>query len=423
MKYLVLLLLILLIGVADAETVHVIRIDGAITEGTSIDVKEGMEEAIMENAVAILIEIDTPGGIADATLDISKEILNSKIPVITYVSPSGAIAASAGSFILISGNIAAMSPGTTVGAAMPVTIGPGGMDVADEKTIKFFAGHMKSIASKRGRNATEAEKFVTENLVLNDRNALKFDIIDLIADNREDLLKKVDGMTVKVGDENVTLHTEGAEIVLKKKTLRSEIMNILGNPQIAFILLLVGIYGIIFGFMAPGTYVPETIGAVCLILALYGMGLFDVNAFGTILIIAAILLFIAEALTPTYGVLTVAGMVCLVLGAFMFPMEPFLPVEWFNEFRLLVFGMAIASAAFFLFALGAILKSRKKKVTTGTEELIGKVVKAETDIDPEGMIKVRGEIWKARTEGEGIKMGEKVEIIGRDGLTLIVRKV
>ncbi len=411
----------------DEKVIYVLRIDGTVTEGTALDVVEGLQEAEEMDAEAVLIELDTPGGLVSSMLKISEAILNSEVPVITYVTPKGAIAASAGSFILISSNIAAMSPGTTTGAAMPVEIGVEGRKAADEKTINFFAGHFESVAASRGRNATQAKRFVTDNDVLNENLALERGIIDLIAENENDLLNKVDGMTVKIEDENRTLATKDASLYIKQKTVRSSLLELLSDPQIAVILMMVGIYGLIFGFMSPGTYVPEMIGAICLILALYGMGLFEVNVFGIVLIIAAVLLFISEALTPTFGILTTGGAVCLIIGALILPKEPFLfnpQSGWFEGFVLTVIGIAVASAAFFFFAVGAVLKARKRKVKVGGEELIGKVTKAETEINEDGgTVKLRGEIWNARTvAGEQINEGEKVEIIDREGLMLIVKR-
>ena len=407
------------------NVIYVLKIEGTITEGTSLDVVEGLREAEEIGAEAVLVELDTPGGLVDSTLKITEAILNSEVPIITYVTPKGAIAASAGSFILVSGNIAAMAPGTTTGAAMPVEIGMEGRKAADEKTIKFYAGHVESIAASRGRNATQAKRFVTENDVLNENTALERGIIDIIAEDETELLNKVDGMTVKIGNENRTLATKNAYRDIKEKSLRSSLLETLSNPQIAFILLMVGMYGLIFGFMSPGTYVPEMIGAICLILSLYGMGLFEVNMFGVLLIIIAVILFIAEALTPTFGILTVGGAVCLIIGALILPKEPLLlNPEWFRSFLLTAIGIAAASAAFFFFAVGAVLKVRKRRAKVGAEELIGKVTKAETNIDEEGgTIKIQGEIWNARTvEGEKIEEGEKVEIVDREGLTLIVKR-
>lgn len=409
----------------DAENViYVLKIEGTITEGTALEVVEGLREAEDMRAEAVLLELNTPGGIVDATRKITETILNSQTPVITYVTPKGAIAASAGAFILVSGNIAAMSPGTTTGAAMPVAIGIEGRKAADNKTIKFYAGHLESIAASRGRNATQAKRFVTDNDVLNENTALEIGIIDLIAEDETELLNAVDGMTVEVDGENRTLATADASLYIKKTSTRSSVLKLLGNPQIAFILFMVGIYGLIFGFMSPGTYVPEMIGAICLILALYGMGLFGVNMFGVLLLVIAVILFIAEALTPTFGILTMGGVVCLIIGALILPKEPLLfNPEWFRGFLLTILGIAGASAVFFIFALGAVLKLRKRSIKVGGEELIGQVTKADTEITEEkGTIKIHGEIWNARTQTGEIEEGEKIEIVAREGLTLFVKR-
>ena len=405
---------------AAQNSVYVIEIDGTISMGTSMDVREGIREAIEMHAGVILIELDTPGGLVDAMDEITKEIENSPIPIITFI-PSGAKSFSAGSFILLSGHVAAMAPGTPTGAATPISMGmTGDTTPVENKTVNAYAAMMRGIAERRGRDAEVAELFVTEGLSLTAEEALKAGVIDLIATSREDLLEKIDGRTVSVKNEVLTLQTRDAEVMVQEETIRSEFVNYFGNPQIAFILLMIGIYGIIFGFMAPGTYVPETIGVICLVLALYGIGLFEVNVFGMALIIIAMLMFVAEALTPTFGILTVGGIVCLIIGAFMFPVEPFLSRGWFQGFRVLVYTISVSSAIFFIFALTAVIKLRNQKSTTGTDELLGMVVGAETDISPEGTVKVRGEIWNAVTKGDLIREGENVRIIGRDGLTLMV---
>ena len=408
----------------DSPVVYVLQIEGTITEGTAMDVLEGLAEAEDAHADAILIELDTPGGLVESTLKITEAIMNSKVPVITYVTPRGAIAASAGSFILVSGNIAAMTPGTTTGAAMPVSIGVSGREPADEKTVKFFAGHIASIANSTGKNATQAKLFVTENAVLNADEALQSGVIDIIASDESELLRMVDGREVSIDGNNITMRTRNASLHYKGESTRSYLLKVLGNPQIAVILLIVGLYGLIFGFMSPGTYVPEMIGAICLVLSLYGMGLFSVNMFGVLLIIIAVILFIAEALTPTFGILTTGAVVCLIIGALILPKEPLLfNPRWFQGFAITILGIAVASAAFFFFAVGAVLKARRRRPKVGAEELIGRVTKAMTNITEDGgTIKIHGELWNARTRGEEIEKGAKVEVVAREGLTLIVRR-
>jgi membrane-bound serine protease (ClpP class) len=408
---LIFLTLLLTSSIAGAapEKLYVIEIEGMVTAGTALRVENGIDEAARMGASAVLIRLDTPGGLVDATMDIVRSIDNSPIQVITYVSPEGAIAASAGTYILLSGDVAAMSPGTTCGACMPVTSDPmGETKPADEKTINFLTAYIRSIAEEEGRPVDIAERFVTENLAITSSEAMEKGVIDIIAEDVPDLLDQM-GMA-------------GAEIYTQEGKLRDDVIDLLSNPQIAFILLLVGIYGIMFGFMSPGTYVPETIGAICLILALYGLGTFEIGAFGVILIIAGVTLFIAEVLTPTYGILTLGGAICLILGALMLPQEPLLSEGWFRTFRLVVIGMASASAAFFIFGVSAVVKTRKMKPTTGSEGLIGLTGKAYSKIDPTGIVKIKGEIWSAESTEE-IRKGEKVEVVERRGLTLIVRKI
>ncbi|HIH37125.1 MAG TPA: nodulation protein NfeD [Methanocellales archaeon] len=408
---LIFLTLLLTSSIASAATdkLYVIEIEGMVTAGTALRVENGVKDASRIGASAILIKLDTPGGLVDATMDIVKSIDNSPIQVITYVSPEGAIAASAGTYILLSGDVAVMSSGTTCGACMPVTYDPmGETKPADNKTINFLTAYMKSIAEEKGRPVDIAERFVAENLAITSNEALEKGVVDMIAEDVPELLDQ--------------MNMSGAEIYVQEGSLRDDVIDLLSNPQIAFILLLVGIYGIMFGFMSPGTYVPETIGAICLILALYGLGTFEIGVFGIILIIAAVTLFIAEMLTPTYGILTFGGVICLILGALMLPQEPLLSEEWFRTFRLIVIGIAIASAAFFIFGISAVIRTRRTKPTTGSEGLIGLTCEAYSDIDPVGIVKIKGEIWRAESK-DRIKKGEKAKIVERRGLTLILGKV
>ncbi len=423
---LLMLFLIPLGGISDGASgvVYLVDVTGTVTSGTAIDIADAIETAEELEAEAVIVRIDTPGGLVSATQEIIKSIDNSDVPVITFVSPKGAMAASAGSFILITGHVAAMSPGTATGAATPISIGPiGGGDDLANKTKNYFAAEMRSIAEERGRNATIAERFVTEALSLTANEALDAGIIDLIADGTDELLEKVDGQNVTVNGRDVTLKTSGAVIKVHERAFRVEIVDLIGRPEIAFILFLIGIYGLIFGFSSPGTYVPEMIGAISLLLGLYGMGLFNISLFGVLLILLGVVLFIAEVLTPTYGILTVGGGVCMVLGALMMPQEPLLGPDWLKSFGLVVVVMTIASLLFFVFGLGAVLKAHKRKVATGTEEMVGQVTWAESLIDERnGTVKIHGEIWRARSREGSIDEGAEVEIVDFEGLTLIVRR-
>lgn len=401
----------------------VVRVEGTVTAGTTGFLRESIEEATEQQFHAVIIQIDTPGGLVDATLEIIQDMLNASVPVITYVHPPGGIAASAGTFILLAGHVAAMSPGTTIGAAMPVAMQPGSgeQEPADQKTVTFLAGHMRTIAEARGRPADPAERFVTENLTLGANAAWEQGVIELIASDLTGLLEQIDGKTVLVRQDEVTLRTRGATVVDKEMTTGQRIIDFISDPQIAFILLMVGVYGIFFGLNMPGTIVLETIGAVALILALFGLGMFDVNALGIVLIVIAVVLFVVEAFTPTFGFFTAGGAAALVLGALLLPVEPLLPEEWFFHFRITVFGMAAVTVGFFALIITQVVWTRNKPSSyenVGMTDYEGLAIE---DLDPEGMVKIRGELWKARTgSGSSIPEASRIRVSGQEGMVLIV---
>jgi membrane-bound serine protease (ClpP class) len=389
---------------ASEPVIYVIEVDDMITAGTEMEIARGIDHATGIGAAAVLIEINTPGGLVDSMEGIVSDIERSEVPVITFV-PQGERAFSAGAFILLSGHIAAMAPGTATGAATPIAITPTGTTPVENKTVNAYAARMRGIAENRNRSTEVAEKFVTEGLSL----------------GRHDLAAAIDNRTVNVSRESVTLRTKGAIFITQEPQFAASIVALLSNPQIAFVLFLIGLYGIIYGLKAPGTYVPEMVGAIALILALYGMGMFSVSTFGVLLIVAGIILLIAEVLTPTFGVLTIGGAICLVLGAIMFPQEPFMPAEWISDFRQTVFALVILSVVIIVAGLGFVMKTRLTKPTTGRDELIGEVVRAETDIAPVGTVHIHGEIWRASAT-EPVRRGEDVVIQDVDGLTLVVEK-
>ncbi|MBA1342416.1 MAG: Membrane-bound protease [ANME-2 cluster archaeon] len=405
---------------ASEPVIYVIEVDDMITAGTEMEIARGIDHATDIGAAAVLIEINTPGGLVDSMEGIVSDIERSEVPVITFV-PQGERAFSAGAFILLSGHIAAMAPGTATGAATPIAITPTGTTPVENKTVNAYAARMRGIAENRNRSTEVAEKFVTEGLSLTAEEALEQDVIDVVASGRHDLAAAIDNRTVNVSRESVTLRTKGAIFITQEPQFAASIVALLSNPQIAFVLFLIGIYGIIYGLKAPGTYVPEMVGAIAIILALYGMGMFSVSTFGVLLIVAGIILLIAEVLTPTFGVLTIGGAICLVLGAIMFPQEPFMPAEWISDFRQTVFALVILSVVIIVAGLGFVMKTRLTKPTTGRDELIGEVVRAETDIAPVGTVHIHGEIWRASAT-EPVRRGEDVVIQDVDGLTLVVEK-
>lgn len=410
---------------ADAQEVLLIEIEGTITAGTTQFIQESLEEAEQGQYDALLLSLNTPGGLVDATLGIIQDILNSPVPVLTYVHPRGAIAASAGTFIMLSGHVAAMAPGTTIGAAMPVTMQPGseGQQKAGEKTIKFLAGHMRNIAEERGRPAELAGRFVTENLTLGAEPAEERDIIDLQANDYTALLDQVDGRTVNVRGKEVRLSTAEAELSTQDMNFRQQVSSFISNPQVAFILLMLGVYGIFFGLNMPGTFIPEIIGALSLILALFGLGMFDINTLGIVLIVIAIILFVAEAFTPTFGIFTAFGAAALLTGALMLPVEPLLPGGWYREFIITVLGMVAVTVAFFILVITKLIASSRRPpahADFGMKGFEGTVTEV---LNPDGLIKIRGEWWRATSaDGEVIPKESRVTVRDKDGMVLIVAK-
>lgn len=402
----------------------VVRVEGNITSGTASMLKNSLEEAERENYDFLLVELDTPGGVLNPTLRIMSDFLEAPLPVITYVSPSGAISASAGSFLLLSGHKAVMTPGTSTGAAMPVQFSPGGTrDAADEKTINFIEGHIRSVARERGRNEEIAGQFVTENLTLTADEALEEGVIDLISRNRDQLLEGLDGEEVMIRGEPFTLSTAGAELVERDMSTGERLENFLGNPQVTFILMLVGIYGLIIGFSSPGTIIPEVGGAISLALALYGLGIIEVDYLGLALMGLGVVFLVAELFTPTFGIFTSIGVVLLVVGGFIFPGEPLMPAEWFESFRMFVLGLAAMTAVFILVILQRLISMRKKAPSTSDLGLRGNTGYVSSALNPEGQIKLEGELWRARSvDDEVIDRAEKVEVINRQGMVLLVRR-
>ncbi|QGU00146.1 hypothetical protein SYNTR_1552 [Candidatus Syntrophocurvum alkaliphilum] len=400
-----------------------VTVDDTVTAGTAQQVSRAIQVAEAQEAEAVVILLNTPGGLVNATLEMLEDITNTDIPIITYVTPQGAIAASAGTFILISGDIAAMSPGTTCGAAMPVTMGGAteSTQAADEKTINLLAEHVRGIAEEKGRPGDIAEKFVTENLSLTYNRALEEGIIEVVANNLPELLEIVDGREVTTQAGIITLNTAGAEIIALEKNAVEQITHLVSNPQIAVILMMVGIYGLIIGFNSPGFFVPEVLGGISLLLGLYGLGLFEVNLLAGLLILLGLVLLIAEAFTPAYGILGIGGVVSIVLGIVFLPMEPMMPNEWFGTFRVLAVSIGLISALFVFLILTNIVRLRKKNVVHGKKEFSFDEAVVIEELNPKGLIKVQGEIWRATSsDGSTISEGVSVKAVDRQGMLVVV---
>lgn len=414
---LVLTCILMLLLPAHGEIVEV-RIEGTINEGTYATLKSAMDLAVERDADALLIIVNTPGGLVSSTEKIISMILNSEIPVLAYVPP-GAFSASAGSLIVVSANIAGMANGTSIGAATPISIGVGEPRV-EEKAVNYLASYAKAIAEKRGRNATAIEKFVTEAYSASAKEAFRYGIIDVLAESKLEFLEKVDGMTVETSAGMVVLKTANQEIIVAKKPLRAKILELITSPELASILLIIGIYGLIFGLTSPGMG-AEVLGAICLILALFGLGIIGVNYMGVLLILLGIGFLIAEMLTPTYGVLGAASIACIVLGMLLLYDEPLMPRDFYSSFPMLVGGIAGGLGIIMTYAILKVVQLRKIRKKVGAEALIGEKGEVVMFSNGRGMARVHGELWKIESDDE-LSKGDRIVVVGREGLTLKVKR-
>jgi len=421
-----------LLSANGGHVVYVARIDGTITDYTADQFARYIAIAERNHAEALIIELNTPGGLGDAMMRIVSEIQNSTVPVIIYVAPRGAIAASAGTYIAMGSHLIAMAPGTSIGACEPILgyAKNGSIIKAPEKIRNFYTAYMRSLAQESGRNQTAAVEFITEDLSLTPEEALKAHVIEVIADSVPDLLKKANGMSTKIpvaGRGYVTLNFTNARVVTIEPSIKDELVSFITNPSIAYVLLNLGIIGLIFGFLTPGWHVPETVGAILLVLGLIGLGYFGYNSAGLLLIALAMIFFIAEALTPTFGLFAVAGTVTFILGGIMLFSGGgvyLVNESTYHVLRIAILVMAILLALFFIFGAAAVVKAHRRKPEAGSEELIGEVGKVVEDLTPEGVVKVHGELWKARSrDGSVIRVGEKVRVVEVNGLTLTVERI
>jgi len=404
-------------NVSAVATVHVLKLDGVINPVSAKFIIESLQKAEEENAECFIIEMDTPGGLMESMRQIIKHILNAKVPVVVYVYPSGARAASAGVFITYSAHIAAMTPGTNIGAAHPVTIGgqPDTSNTMMEKITNDAAAYIRTLAEKRGRNVKWAEKAVRESVSITEKEALKLGVIDYIAPTLDSLLTLIDGREVDLDGRKKVLHTKGAPVLTVEMNWRYRILDRISDPNIAYIFLLLGIYGIIFELSNPGAILPGVVGFIFLILAFFAMQTLPINYAGLLLILFAVVLFLLEIKITSYGLLTIGGIISMVLGSLMLFESP---EPFFRVSLSVIIPAVLGTLLFFLFAVGLGLKAQRRKPTTGAQGIVGEVGITIDRIDPEGQIKIHGEIWRA-TSDEPIKKGQKVvvrEVL--DGLVL-----
>lgn len=419
-----LFLLAMLPGVVGAQisnpVIDVINAEGTINPVLADYIERGINQAEEDNAVACIIQLDTPGGLLGSTEEIVESIMNANVPVVVYVSPKGAWAASAGVFITLSGHIAAMTPGTTIGAAHPVSIGDEEISEDElEKITNFSAKWMQAIADERGRNADEAQLAVTESKSFTDTEALNVNLIDLRAETLESLILKIDGwqVTIPNGD-TISINTQSASIKYVSMSAIEGFLFAITDPNIAYILLSLAILGITVEIFNPGLIFPGVAGAISGLLAFYALGMLPVNYAGILLMVLAFCLFVAEAFTPTFGLLTAGGIASLVIGSLiLFTGGPLFQVNiW------LIIFIAVLFSVFLAFVINRIVAAHKRQATTGREELLGKSAVVRTPLDPEGKVLYEGEIWTAVLEKGRAEPKEEVTIKNIDGLILYVVK-
>jgi len=400
--------------------VNLIVIDGMINPAVVELIKENIKRAHADGAKALIIQLDTPGGLLDSTQDIVKDILGAPIPVIVYVAPSGSGATSAGVFVTMAAHIAAMAPGTSIGAAHPVT--GGGEDIKGtmgEKVENFTASFSEAIAQKRGRNTEFAIQAVRRSISITEKEALEKKVIDIIAKNIDDLLEQASGKKVDVDGRQETLSLTDTRIERFEMSLKQKIINALSHPNIAYLLLMAGMLGLYMEFSHPGVIFPGVAGAICLLLALTSLQILPFNYAGLLLILLGVALLVGEAFVPSFGILGIGGAIALGLGSLLlFDTEGSdLTVD-----RSVVFA-AVGTLASLMILLGyLVFKSQKQKPTLGLEGLVGEVGEVRTKIDPTGKIFVHGEYWNAEGDGE-ISIGEKVEVVGFERMCLKVRRL
>jgi len=402
---------------ARAEKVGLIHVNGTINPATASYISRGIDKATAENAQCIILQLDTPGGLLDSTKDIVQSFYRSGVPVVVYVAPTGANATSAGCFITLASDVAAMSPNTSIGAAHPVAIGGDAEKIDDtmkQKLTNFTVSYIETIAQKRGRNVEWAKSAVRDSANITAEKALATNVIEIIAKDLPDLLKQLDGRTVK----ERKLKTAGVEVFEIPMNLRERFFQMIWRPEVLMILMLIAVYGIIGEVSNPGGIIPGVVGVVALILALYMSAALPVNIAGIALMVLAVGLFIAEAFTPTSGVLTGGGVISLFFGLFLLfdRADPL-----FSLSLKFIIPATVTTAAFFIFIVTAGLRAQSLKVKSGGEIMIGKTAPALTAITAEsGKVFVEGEYWNAVSETP-IAAGQSIEIVGREGLTLKVK--
>ncbi len=403
----------------EPSLVYLLDLEEAIGTVTAKRVVEAIELSENDSAEALVIMLDTPGGFTKATWTIDKAILNSHVPVIVFIGPAGARAGSAGVYITYSAHIAAMAPGTNIGSAHPVSGGGEEIDsLMNEKITNDAVASIKAMADKRGRNAEWAEKAVRESVNVTAREADSLGVIDVLAESREELYDKIHGWEVETPAGKKTLNLKQVNEVELKLTFIESVLRVITSPDIAFLLLSLGGLGIMLEIYNPGSIFPGVVGGICMILGLYAVQTLPINSAGLALIFFALILFLAEIKVASYGLLTVGGIISLALGGMMLidTYDPALQVS-----RTLIWTISLTIGIIMAIVIAMVARARSKQVATGSEGMVGEIGEARSNLAPEGMVFVAGELWKARCSGT-INNGEKVVVTEVDGIHLIVKK-
>ena len=404
-----------------AQTVVSITVDATINPATAEFIHDAIAKAKKEKAECLIIHLNTPGGLLKSTRNIVGDILESPVPVVVYVSPAGADAGSAGVFVTLSAHIAAMTPGTNIGAAHPVGMQTTTDTVMYGKITNDAAAFIRAIAKKRHRNIDWAERAVRRSYSYSETEALEDSVIDLIAKNDQELLQMIDGKNVELNSGSVTLHTKNAKTEEFKMSFIEKLLNIISDPNIAYILLLLGFYGIMFELYSPGSILPGIIGVISLILAFYSLQTLPVNYAGLALILFALLLFLLEIKIVSHGLLAIGGTISLLIGSMMLIRTGTGEVGRLS--LTVIISATIVTSLFFLFIIGMGIRAQRLKPVTGAGALIGQTGEAKEILNPLGMVFVNGELWQAEAISGEINKGEKIRVERMEGLKLFVESI
>ena len=416
-----------------SKEIWILTIDGVINPVAASYLRENIHSAENTNVECLILQMDTPGGLMSSMRDIIKEILNSEVPVAVYVSPRGAQSASAGVFITVAAHFAAMAPGTNIGAAHPVNMGGGGSpfggekpDSADTKTMlekvtNDAVAQIRSLAHQHGRNAQWLEDAVRKSVSITEVEAVKLKVVDYVAKNLDDYIEYLDGKVAKLPSGDKILATHEAKIINKPMGLHRKILDVISEPNIAYLLMILGFYGLFFEIRSPGAIFPGVLGGIFLILAFFAFQVLPINYAGLALIIVGIILFILEITITSYGLLTIGGLISMILGSMMLFNVEEAPQALYRVSLAVIIPVVICTLIFFVVALSYVVKAHKHRPTTGREGIVGEIGIAATDISPTGTVKVHGEIWRARAT-QPILKGAQIIVKAVERMVLTVEE-